>query len=140
MGGKTTENQTVFLLSVHRILGLEAILRLRLSYRGIAPPPDNPHSGNPLTPASPDTPLTPKKLPKITPLSQRHIALLTDLATRDHWNLADTTRLAHWYGIDVYEAIDAINEVALHRTGTVVLSENDDHITVHKVIFEEMTQ
>lgn len=140
VGGKTTENQTVFLLSVHRILGLEAILRLRLSYRGIAPPPDNPHSGNPLTPASPDTPLTPKKLPKITPLSQRHIALLTDLATRDHWNLADTTRLAHWYGIDVYEAIDAINEVALHRTGTVVLSENDDHITVHKVIFEEMTQ
>ncbi len=140
-GGKITDDQTSFLLGAHRILGQEAVFRLRLSYRGIAPQPEKTALGA----VDVDVFLLNVKPPaetteSVNGLDQRHAALLIDLATRERWSPADVARLARWYGMDMYEAIDEINEAALDLTGTAVINEREDHVTVRTVIFEEMTQ
>lgn len=140
--GKITRDQTAFLLGVHRVLGLEAVLRLRLSYRGTALSPENAVPGTPdafFFPSARTHP-TERSPREIDGLDQRHTALLTDLSTRERWSLTDAVRLARWYGLDGYEAIDQINEVAWDLADTPVIDEKDDHLTVRTVIFEEMTQ
>ncbi len=127
---------------MHRVLGLEAVLRLRLSYRGTALPPENAVPGTPdafFFPSARTHP-TERSPREIDGLDQRHTALLTDLSTRERWSLTDAVRLARWYGLDGYEAIDQINEVAWDLADTPVIDEKDDHLTVRTVIFEEMTQ
>lgn len=135
-GGPPTPGQVEFLLAIHQRLGLEAVLRLRLSHRGIAPAPSGPFDHAPEPQNSP----RPRKAPfrGVQGLSEPHGRLLADLSTRQEWNNADFARLCAWYGTSRFEALHNLNKAARSLVETDVLDERSDTVVMHTERAEEM--
>ncbi|WP_304455439.1 TerB N-terminal domain-containing protein [Nocardiopsis sp. YSL2] len=136
----TTPEQLSFLLAVHQGLGLEAVFRLRLSYRGLAPDP----AGNGAMGAT----WKPRKSTRhrtaaparVAGLSQVQARLLSDLAQVRTWSLRDVERLAAWYGMAAHAALDALSEAASKLIRTDVLVRQGDVVTVRVEQVKEMTK
>ncbi|MFL1436480.1 TerB N-terminal domain-containing protein, partial [Nocardiopsis protaetiae] len=135
--GAITPGQIAFLLGVHRALGLEDVLRLRLSHRGLAPAPGRaPAPWRPVPATVPD----PAPVPPVNSLPRARVRLLLDTMSRPLWSRADFTLLAAWYGCDDLEAVDVLNEAAIDITGADVLDEKNGVIKVRTEVLEEMTR
>lgn len=131
--------QVAFLLAVHQGLGLEAVLRLRLSYRGIAPGPSNAGAFDTTWRLQRSTRHRQVPPRRVGDLSNAHTQLLADLSTRPVWDEDDAARLAAWYGLSRAEAVHDINRAAMSLLKTAVLGEEDDTVVVRVEQAEEMT-
>ncbi|NYH50454.1 hypothetical protein HNR06_000043 [Nocardiopsis arvandica] len=140
-GGPPSPDQVEFLLAVHQGLGLEAVLRLRLSYRGIAPVPDPSGSGSFGAARDPQRSVRNREAPfrRVRSLPDTYARLLADLRTRPEWGNADFARLAAWYGVSKIETVYTLNRAARSLAKADVLDEQGDTIVVHTERAEEMT-
>lgn len=136
--GDLSDRQTALLLWIHRRLGLEGVLRLRLSERGVAPA----RTGN-ADPSDPEPALEvagPSAPPSVSGLAEPYARLLLDLGERGEWRRVEVARLACWYGLGVLDAIDTINEAAWDVGEEDVLAEGGTRVSVNSTLLKEMTR
>ncbi|WP_275040906.1 TerB N-terminal domain-containing protein [Nocardiopsis halotolerans] len=137
--GDPSARQTALLLWIHRRLGTEGVLRLRLSERGLAPAPAGQADRSVDSEPAPET-ATVSAPPTVPGLAEPYARLLADLGERRDWKLTDVTRLACWYGLGVLDALDTINEAAWNVDEEEVLVEEDTRVSVNSALLKEMTR